>query len=50
MPAHFDTIPEQTIAYLVLLYFADKDRKRALLTDYLGHDNMLIFAFGHLNR
>ena len=32
------------------LYFADKGRKRALLTDYLAHDNMLVFAFGHLNQ
>jgi len=32
------------------LYFADEIQKRALLTDYLAHDNMLVFAFGHLKR
>lgn len=30
------------------LYFTDNNRGRALLTDYFGHDNMLLLPCGHL--
>ena len=32
------------------LYFSDPTHKRALLTDYLAHDNMLVFPFWHLTH
>lgn len=48
----FEKLPPDTDLTHVYhqLYFSDQDAVRALLTDYSGHDNMLLFPFGHLNR
>ncbi len=32
------------------LFFTDQAQKRAKLTDYFAHENMLVFPFGHLQR